>query len=88
MFKICIVQQAEEIIQNIFSSFKSKLHELKWTDQKSLQLVMKKVTYGAKIVIVFVFLKLHSVVIVISIKASLPPGSVFNSKTLDYKRDL
>ncbi|XP_035528482.1 kell blood group glycoprotein [Morone saxatilis] len=36
-------REAEEIIQNIFSSFKSKLHELKWTDQKSLQSVMKKV---------------------------------------------
>ncbi|XP_034409650.1 kell blood group glycoprotein isoform X2 [Cyclopterus lumpus] len=35
--------EAEEIIQNIFSSFKSKLHELKWTDQKSLRFVMKKV---------------------------------------------
>ncbi|XP_070691676.1 kell blood group glycoprotein isoform X2 [Pempheris klunzingeri] len=36
-------REAEEIIQNIFSSFKSKLHELKWTDQESLQFVMKKV---------------------------------------------
>ncbi|XP_054477567.1 kell blood group glycoprotein isoform X2 [Anoplopoma fimbria] len=36
-------REAEEIIQNIFSSFKSKLHELKWTDQKALQFVMKKV---------------------------------------------
>ncbi|KAK9513969.1 hypothetical protein VZT92_027462 [Zoarces viviparus] len=36
-------REAEEIIQNIFTSFKSKLHELKWTDQKSLQSVMKKV---------------------------------------------
>ncbi|XP_031708557.1 kell blood group glycoprotein isoform X2 [Anarrhichthys ocellatus] len=41
--EIFIVQQAEEIIQNIFTSFKSKLHELKWTDQKSLQFVMKKI---------------------------------------------
>lgn len=38
-----IVQQAEEIIQNIFSFFKSKLRELMGTDQKSLQFVMKKV---------------------------------------------
>lgn len=36
-------REAEEIIQNIFSSFKSKLRELKWTDQKSFQFVMKKV---------------------------------------------
>nr|XP_040021652.1 kell blood group glycoprotein isoform X2 [Gasterosteus aculeatus aculeatus] len=36
-------REAEEIIQNIFSSFKSTLRELKWTDQKSLQFVMKKV---------------------------------------------
>ncbi|XP_035497242.2 kell blood group glycoprotein isoform X2 [Scophthalmus maximus] len=36
-------REAEEIIQNIFSSFKSKLHELKWRDQKSLQSVMTKV---------------------------------------------
>ncbi|XP_039973433.1 kell blood group glycoprotein isoform X2 [Xiphias gladius] len=36
-------REAKEIVQNIFSSFKSKLHELKWTDQKSLQSVMKKV---------------------------------------------
>ncbi|XP_034730041.1 kell blood group glycoprotein isoform X2 [Etheostoma cragini] len=36
-------RDAEEIIQNIFSSFKSKLHELKWTDQNSLRSVMKKV---------------------------------------------
>ncbi|XP_040900112.1 kell blood group glycoprotein [Toxotes jaculatrix] len=35
--------EAEEIIQNIFSSFKSKLHELKWTDQKSFLSFMKKV---------------------------------------------
>lgn len=36
-------REAEEIIQNICSSFKSKLHELKWTDQRTLQFVMKKV---------------------------------------------
>ncbi|XP_068425831.1 kell blood group glycoprotein [Clinocottus analis] len=36
-------KDAEEIVQNVFSSFKSKLHELKWTDQKALQFVMKKV---------------------------------------------
>ncbi|KAM9353058.1 kell blood group glycoprotein [Symphorus nematophorus] len=36
-------REAEEIIQNIFSSFKYKLHKLKWTDQKSLQFVLKKV---------------------------------------------
>ncbi|KAF0045513.1 hypothetical protein F2P81_002042 [Scophthalmus maximus] len=39
-------REAEEIIQNIFSSFKSKLHELKWRDQKSLQSVMTKVSVG------------------------------------------
>ncbi|XP_011604187.2 kell blood group glycoprotein isoform X1 [Takifugu rubripes] len=36
-------EQVEEIIQNILSSFKSKLHELEWTDPKSLQFVMKRV---------------------------------------------
>ncbi|XP_074539506.1 kell blood group glycoprotein isoform X2 [Halichoeres trimaculatus] len=36
-------KEAEEIIQNIFSSFKSKLHELSWTDQETHQLVMKRV---------------------------------------------
>ncbi|KAI9515385.1 hypothetical protein NQZ68_026118 [Dissostichus eleginoides] len=36
-------REAEEIIQNIFSSFKSKLLELNWTDPKSFQSVMKKV---------------------------------------------
>ncbi|XP_028280206.1 kell blood group glycoprotein [Parambassis ranga] len=36
-------REAEEIIQNIFSSIKSKLHELKWTEQTSFDLVMKKV---------------------------------------------
>ncbi|XP_023282215.1 kell blood group glycoprotein-like isoform X1 [Seriola lalandi dorsalis] len=36
-------REAEEVIQNIFSSFKSKLHELKWTDKTSPQSVMKKV---------------------------------------------
>nr|XP_046255122.1 kell blood group glycoprotein [Scatophagus argus] len=36
-------RDVEEIIQNIFSSFKSKLRELRWTDQKSLQTVMNKV---------------------------------------------
>lgn len=46
VFKIFIVQQAEEILQNIFSSFKSKLHELKWTNRTSLQFVMKKVTWS------------------------------------------
>ncbi|KAM8869344.1 kell blood group glycoprotein isoform 3-T3 [Spinachia spinachia] len=36
-------REAEEIIQNIFSSFKSTLHELKWTHQKALQFVTKKI---------------------------------------------
>ncbi|TWW79056.1 Endothelin-converting enzyme 2 [Takifugu flavidus] len=36
-------REVEEIIQNILSSFKSKLHELEWTDPKSLQFVMKRV---------------------------------------------
>ncbi|XP_026226305.1 kell blood group glycoprotein [Anabas testudineus] len=35
-------KEAEEIIQNVFSSFKSKLHELKWIDEKALQSIMKK----------------------------------------------
>lgn len=42
--KSFIVQQAEEIIENTFTSFKSKLQELKWIDQKTFQLVMQKVT--------------------------------------------
>lgn len=37
------VQQAEEIIHNIFASFKSKLLELKWTDQEARQFVETKV---------------------------------------------
>lgn len=36
-------EQVEGIIQNIFSSFKAKLHELEWNDPKSLQFLMKKV---------------------------------------------
>ncbi|XP_020511424.2 kell blood group glycoprotein isoform X2 [Labrus bergylta] len=36
-------RDVEEIIQNIFSAFKSKLHELKWTDRNTLQQVMYKV---------------------------------------------
>uniref|UniRef100_UPI0037E87607 kell blood group glycoprotein isoform X2 n=1 Tax=Semicossyphus pulcher TaxID=241346 RepID=UPI0037E87607 len=36
-------REAEEIIQNIFSTFQSTLHELSWTDLNSQQLVMKKV---------------------------------------------
>ncbi|XP_067367735.1 kell blood group glycoprotein isoform X2 [Channa argus] len=36
-------REVEEIIQNIFTSFKSKLHDLKWTDQKLFQVVMEKV---------------------------------------------
>ncbi|KAF7670095.1 hypothetical protein LDENG_00050270, partial [Lucifuga dentata] len=36
-------REAEEIIQNIFSSLKTKLLELKWTDQKTHQFVIKKV---------------------------------------------
>ncbi|KAM9852245.1 kell blood group glycoprotein [Aulostomus maculatus] len=36
-------REAEEIIQNILSSLKSKLHQLKWTDQESLQSVTTKV---------------------------------------------
>ncbi|KAM3614025.1 uncharacterized protein V6R79_008684 [Siganus canaliculatus] len=36
-------KEAEEVIQNIFSSFKSKLLELKWKDQKALKSVLKKV---------------------------------------------
>lgn len=35
------------IIQSIVSSFKSKLQELRWTDQKSQQFVLKKVTRDA-----------------------------------------
>ncbi|XP_008296404.1 kell blood group glycoprotein isoform X2 [Stegastes partitus] len=35
-------RQAEEMIQHVFSSFKSKLKELQWTDPKFLELVMKK----------------------------------------------
>ncbi|KAM4581085.1 kell blood group glycoprotein isoform 1-T1 [Odontesthes bonariensis] len=35
--------EAEKMIADVFSSFKSKLHELKWIDRKSFRLVMKKV---------------------------------------------
>ncbi|XP_047454430.1 kell blood group glycoprotein [Mugil cephalus] len=35
--------EAEKMIQNIFSSFKSMLHELEWTDQEYFQQVMEKV---------------------------------------------
>ncbi|XP_057690893.1 kell blood group glycoprotein isoform X2 [Corythoichthys intestinalis] len=35
--------EAEELIENILSSFKSHLRELKWSDQKALQIVMNKV---------------------------------------------
>ncbi|XP_019724667.1 kell blood group glycoprotein [Hippocampus comes] len=35
--------EAEELIENILSSFKSQLHQLKWSDQKTLQLVLRKV---------------------------------------------
>ena len=49
-----IVLQAEEMIENIFSSFKSKLHELKGTNPKSLQSVVTKVTYEARIDIVYI----------------------------------
>ncbi|XP_061675702.1 kell blood group glycoprotein isoform X2 [Syngnathoides biaculeatus] len=34
---------AEELSENILSSFKSHLHELKWNDKKTLQFVMNKV---------------------------------------------
>ncbi|CAJ1062489.1 kell blood group glycoprotein [Xyrichtys novacula] len=36
-------QEAEEIIENIFSSFKSKLNALSWTDQKIRQLILKRI---------------------------------------------
>ncbi|CAI5663856.1 kell blood group glycoprotein isoform X1 [Oreochromis niloticus] len=36
-------KEAEKIIQSVFNSFKSKLHELEWIDQRSRQLVMEKV---------------------------------------------
>lgn len=36
-------REAEETMQDVFSSFKAKLHELNWTDEKTHQLVMKKV---------------------------------------------
>ena len=49
-----IVLQAEEMIENIFSSFKSKLRELKGTNPKSLQSVVTKVTYEARIDIVYI----------------------------------
>ncbi|KAM9723634.1 kell blood group glycoprotein [Menidia menidia] len=35
--------EAETVIAEVFSAFKSKLHELKWTDRKSFRVVMKKV---------------------------------------------
>ncbi|XP_077432450.1 kell blood group glycoprotein homolog isoform X2 [Vanacampus margaritifer] len=35
--------EAEELIENILSSVKSQLHKLKWSDQKALQFVMRKV---------------------------------------------
>ncbi|XP_061804195.1 kell blood group glycoprotein [Nerophis lumbriciformis] len=35
--------EAEEMIHNILSSFKSQVHQLKWTDDKTLQFVMNKV---------------------------------------------
>lgn len=38
-------QQAKEIFQNIFSSFKSKLHELKWFNQSKDTAVMKRVKF-------------------------------------------
>ncbi|CAI5663858.1 unnamed protein product [Oreochromis niloticus] len=37
-------KEAEKIIQSVFNSFKSKLHELEWIDQRSRQLVMEKMT--------------------------------------------
>ncbi|XP_061530418.1 kell blood group glycoprotein isoform X1 [Phycodurus eques] len=36
-------REAEELSKNILSSFKSQLHELKWSDKKTLQFVMNKV---------------------------------------------
>uniref|UniRef100_A0A672FZK6 Kell blood group glycoprotein-like n=2 Tax=Salarias fasciatus TaxID=181472 RepID=A0A672FZK6_SALFA len=36
-------REAEETIQNVFSTFKAKLHELNWMDQKTHQLVMEKI---------------------------------------------
>ncbi|KAM6910231.1 kell blood group glycoprotein [Xenentodon cancila] len=35
--------EAEKIIENVFFLFKSALHDLRWTDVKSFQLVMEKV---------------------------------------------
>ncbi|XP_028325563.1 kell blood group glycoprotein [Gouania willdenowi] len=44
LLKEMIVQkEAEEIIQSVFSSFKSKLHQLKWTNQKTFQLFNEKI---------------------------------------------
>lgn len=42
-----IAQQAAEIIRNVFSSFKAKLQEQKWTNEKSIQMVIDKVACGA-----------------------------------------
>ncbi|XP_067457300.1 kell blood group glycoprotein [Thunnus thynnus] len=36
-------REAEEIIQNIFSSLKSELHELNWTDQTSMEQVQSRI---------------------------------------------
>ncbi|XP_068614007.1 kell blood group glycoprotein [Brachionichthys hirsutus] len=36
-------REVEDMVQNIFSSFKAKLHEFRWKDHTSLQFVMKKV---------------------------------------------
>lgn len=56
-------QQVDGIIQNIFSSFKSKLQELKWRDPKSLQLVMKKVKFDTNLSYGVIFLYIYNILI-------------------------
>lgn len=38
-----ITQQAAEIIRNVFSSLRAKLQEQRWTNEKSIQMVIDKV---------------------------------------------
>lgn len=50
-----ITQQAAQIIRDVFSSFKAKLQEQRWTNETSIRMVIDKVACGANILPLYFF---------------------------------
>lgn len=83
VINVFLLQQAEKMIQNVFSSFKYMLHELKWTDPESFQKVMEKVTCKVTLDKTTFCQKLNTSPVI-----CLCSGWVFSPKAVDEKQDL